>query len=254
MIRRHALAAVGTAACATPADAQVQLARRWAVLSEAAREIQIVIERPSIGSNLQQNLVQASPIKGGVLDRVALAAARAELKRAEPVAVLRSIEPLDTDLFDARADFARGSVPAMPSDLADALRQLGSTHLLLVTRHRTDAAFQILTGRVGNGRVEGVGFYVDNHTPVNAVDSNVVGRRGYLAPFAALRASVLALPEGRVVASRTVLQAEPVPAGEGAGSTHPWDTLDAAQKMRALADAIEQALQQLVPALLADLR
>lgn len=254
MQRRRCLGALGAGTVLAAAPAVAQMPRRWAVLSEAAREIQVVVERPSIGSHLQQNLVQSSPVKEGVLDRVALAAARAELLRAEPAAGLRRIEPLDTDLFDARASFERGSVPAMPADLTDALRQLGSTHLLLVTRHRTDAAFQMLTGRVGNGRIEGVGFYVDNHTPVHVVDANVSGRRGYLAPFAALRVSVIGLPEGRVLASRTLLQARPVPAGEGEHSTHPWDTLDNRQKMGALAEAIEQALQQLVPALLADLR
>lgn len=254
MDRRRWLAA-GALAGIWPAQAQLPtpMPRRWAVLSEAAREIQVVIERPPIGSNMQQNLVQSAPIKGGVLDRVALETARAELLRREPAAGMRRIEPLDTDVFDARGGFERDSVPAMPADLADALRQFGSTHLLLVTRHRAEASFPFLTGRVGIGRVEGVGFYVDNHTPVHVVDSNVSGRRGYLAPFAALRATVLSLPDGRVRASRTLLQSVPVPAGEGATSGHPWDTLDTGQKMRALADAIEQALQQLVPALLADL-
>lgn len=248
-LHRRALSACLLALVATGVAAQP--ARSFSVLSELAREVHVVVHQPTIGSNLDANRRQRMPIPERVFDRAALALAKSELQGAQAGAAVRTFVPLDTDVFDPRQSFAPGSVVALPADLKDALRQQGSSHLLLLTRHAADAAVQTRNATVGHGRLEGIGFYVDHDTPVDARGADVVGRRGFLAPFVYLRATLIDGASGRVLATRTHTRAEAYPAGEGASSTNPWDTLDAAQKVRLLSDMLQQALAEVVPAVLA---
>jgi hypothetical protein len=234
-----------------PPWAAAQAARSYSVLSELARDVHVIIQQPKIGSNLDQNRQQRMPIPERVFDRAALAQAKAELQTAQPGAAVRTFVPLEADVFDPRQSFAPGSDAGLPADLKDALRQQGSSHLLLLTRYPAEAAIQTLNAKVGSGRLEGIGFYVDHQTLIDVRGANVVGRRGFLAPFVYLRATLIDGTSGRVVATRTHTRAEAYPAGEGADSPNPWDTLDAAQKVRLLSDMLQQALADVVPAVLA---
>lgn len=233
------------------ARSQDPAARRYTVLSEIGRTLQVVVEQPQIGSKLPQNLVQQMPVPGGALDRLALSVAKLELLKAQPAATATSFQPLDTDVFDPGRSFTPGSASGMPADLADALRQQRSTHLLLLSRWRAEAAIQMLHAKVGHGQIEGLGFYIDTVTDIDHKDGDVSLRRGYLAPFAYLRASLIDAASGQVLATRTYQRAMPQLNTRGDGSTHPWDGLDNRRKVQLLAAELERALQDLVPALLA---
>lgn len=227
-------------------------ARRVSVLSELGREILVVTYQESIGTNLDANRQQRMPVPGGAYDKAALVLAKSEIVSREPQAVVKTFVPLEADVFSARQSFATGSDSGLPADLKAALQAQGSTQLLLLSRFSTDASFQMRNAKIGSGRLEGLGFYIDNATEVDRTASGVNGR-GFLGPFAYVRATLIDASSGRVIKSRVALRTNVVPASastEGS-STHPWDALDDRRKTRVISDLLADALAELVPEVLA---
>ena len=147
--------------CAGAAHAQTA-PRSYAVLSEMAREINLVAFQESIGSRLNNNHRERIEVRDGVLDKFVLTTARARLAGLAPGAGLWLIAPLDTELFPGLQNPAVGSTLKIPEDLMQAMKEQKSTHLLLFTRHRDEADFELSKGgHAGSGAIEGVGFYVD---------------------------------------------------------------------------------------------
>ena len=244
--RRQALLASVLLAAAPWATAQGSPPRHYSVLSELARELLVITFQPAVGSNLDSNLRQRMPIPGGLIDRTALTMAKAHIVAKEPVSRVSTFAPLDSDVFDSRQSFTDGSVAGMPPDLQDALRQQGSSHLLLLSRYQGDAAIQFRDGKIGSGRMEGLGFYIDNQTDVSRAGEGVSGR-GFLAPFVYIRATVIDAATGRVVRSRVYTRSTPVPASAGTESAHPWEALNSTQKVRMLTEMLDEALRAVVP-------
>lgn len=252
--RRRALLplAVMLAACSVVPTVRAQAAaapRSYGVLSELARELLVITFQPAVGSNLDANRRQRMAIPGGAIDRAALSLVKVRLAKLEPQARVSTFQPLDSDVFDNRQGFTVGSLAGVPPDLTAALRQQGSTHLLLLTRHQADAAISFDQGKIGSGRMEGLGFYIDNLTEVDRTGQ--VNGRGFLAPFVYIRATLIDVASGRVLRSRVHLRSTPVPASSGATTTNPWDALDATQKVRMLTGMLDEALDAVIPPLLA---
>lgn len=222
--------------------------RSYSVLSELARELLVVTFQPPIGSNLDANRRQMMPIPGGTIDRAALSLAKLKISKIEPGARVFTFQPLGSDVFDSRQNFAEGSNPGVPPDLQAVLRQQGSTHLLLLTRYQADASIQFERARLGSGRLEGLGFYLDNQTEVDRTGS--VNGRGFLATFVYLRATLIDATTGRVVRSQVYARGTPVPASAAATTTNPWDALDASQKVKMLTGMLDEALDTVIPSVL----
>lgn len=255
MIRRRHLVATGPLVALLPLAPQARAQgtpRRVSVLSELGREILVVTYQESIGTNLDANRQQRMPVPGGAYDKAALVLAKSEILAREPQAVVKTFVPLDADVFSARQSFSVGSDSGLPADLKAALQAQGSTQLLLLTRFSAEASFKGRNNRVGSGRLEGLGFYIDNATQVDTAGTAVNGR-GFLGPFAYLRGSLIDAASGRVIKSRVALRTNVVPASANAegASTHPWDALDDRRKTRVISDLLGDALAELVPELLA---
>lgn len=242
------LPAVWSLAPAVHAQA-VAAPRSYGVLSELARELLVITYQPAVGSNLDANRRQRMPIPNGTIDRAALSLVKVKLAALEPQARISTFQPLDSDVFDNRQGFTEGSLAGVPPDLTSALRQQGSTHLVLLTRQQADAAVSFDQGKVGSGRMEGLGFYIDNMTEVDRTGQ--VNGRGFLAPFVYIRATLIDVASGRVLRSRVHLRSTPVPASSGATTSNPWDALDSAQKVRMLTGMLDEALDAVIPPLLA---
>lgn len=222
--------------------------RSYSVLSELARELQVITFQPPIGTNLDANRRQQMPIPGGAIDRAALSMTKLKLNKVEPAAKVFTFQPLDSDVFDNRQNFAEGSNAGVPPDLLAALRQQGSSHLLLLTRYQADATVQFDHAKIGSGRMEGLGFYLDNQTEV--IRTGSVNGRGFLATFVYLRATLIDAANGRVVRSKVYTRGTPVPASAAATTSNPWDALDANQKVKMLTGMLDEALDSVIPQVL----
>ena len=238
------LALMGAAAAvAQPAP------RSYAVISEIARELSVVGFQESTGTRLDPNLRQKIKVPEGALDKVALATAQLAVKTAAPAATVWLIAPADTDFFDGLQNATVGDTVRMPDDLATALKENRSTHLLLFTRHRASAQFRFTNMRDGEGPLQGLGLYVDRSLKVHDPDIRQSGV-GYLAPFAHFRATLIDAGTARIVGTETV-RASQVFAASQASSGNPWEALSAAQKMTALSNIIQAEVKRVVPLLVA---
>lgn len=223
-------------------------APKTAVLSLFGTELQVVTRRMATGSNLVRNDMQALPIAGGVFDRAALTVAEQLLQKLQQPApvLLTSTSP---SLHSQQGRFFDGTLVKLPEAFVKAAREEGATQLVLLTRHRGEAQFRTRDGWVGQGPVEGPGYYIDTVELVKSWQ-DMEARTGYLAAYAYIRMTLVELATMRVVrenrlqGNRIVLQAT------GDGSIGPWGALSAEQKVTLLNDVVAQELERELPLLL----
>ncbi|MDP2004201.1 MAG: hypothetical protein Q8K45_00855 [Rubrivivax sp.] len=224
--------------------------RAYAVVSEVAREVSVVIYQESTGSLIGNNMRQRIAVPEDALDKVVLVGARQALQKAEPGARIWLIAPTDTELFEGLQNATEGERVAIPADLAAALRQNGSTHLLLFTRYRSDAQLRGYKTMFGSGRLEGLGFYVDRHTP-GYIPETGDHIKGFLAPYTYFRATLIDAATAKVLHTRTIAKGVAVSSSETTAGKHAWDVWTPAQKMTSLRDMLMAEVAQVVAELAA---
>ena len=247
LCRRVLLAALLGAAL--PSFAQ-EAKRSFAVLSEMAHDIRVVVSRPETGTRLGSNLEDRLAIKDGALDKVTLVTARSALQGAAAGAPVWLISPLDTDLFDSRQNYIEGSTVPIPEDLSQGIKAKGSTHLLLFTRFKAEATLHARSADLGTGQLEGVGFFVDRQARMSN-RTTLVDSVGFIAPYTYIRATLIELPSGKVLKSRRITQSTVLAAERAEQGGDPWNVLTGSQKVKIIADMIVTEVNAAVPALLA---
>ncbi len=227
-------------------------ARAYAVISEVARQVSVVSFQEATGSRLTGNIRSRIDVPDGALDKVFLISAQKALNQTAPAAAIWLLAPADSD-FLGFIQVSTGDRVKIPDDLMEALRERKSTHLLIFTRHRDEAALSFVDGSDGSGPLEGLGYYVDHFTSVRMNESNDRSVAiGYLASFAHFRATLVEVASSRVVSSLTTRANLVTPtASVKSGSSHPWDALSPTQKMTQLRDLVIKEVDRMVPALTA---
>jgi hypothetical protein len=236
---------------ALPTASQAQGTRSFAVVSEMARDVNVIIYQPAIGSRLTNNVVSRIPIAQGMLDKFVLNNTRAALAKEAPGERVFLVSPLDSDLFGSLQSVTEGSSIKIPADVADAFKSQGSTHLVVFSRHRTEGLVQFDNGRESAGSLEGLGFYVDRLTNVTNRSQGQSGR-GYIAPYLHARATLVELPSGKVLRTVEIQEASPYTNTRAdAQSNDAWDSLSSSDKVRVLLELMDRHIAKSVKALLA---
>lgn len=234
-----------------PAGVQAQEKRSYAVLSLAADKMTIVIPRGTTGGYTDRNLRNAYPMPDDSMDIAAVQAAEVAIKRVDPTAAVELYATREPKMFAAleeAGDSAADSAPVLLNSLGQVLAQTKATHLLLISKGRTGADFQLKSSTIGVGKISGIGFYVDES--VRLVDTNTQERRrGYVAPFAALKVQLIDLKDRKTIKDVSVDASDLYSGSLSAKSA--WDTLSPADKTRALQSVIEEATQEGVGRVLA---
>lgn len=238
---------VAISAGAQPANSSA--VRAYAVVSEVGQQLQVVGFKEQIGSRLDSNLRNRIDTPGGSLDKGALLAAQKALKRAVPGSPVYLVAPLDAELFPGAGNPVVGQTLQIPADLADVLKQQGSTRLLLISRRSADAAFQAQNNKLGKGRIDGLGFYVDRTAEMLNL-GNGESAAGFLATYVYINLSLLDTRDGRVLATQQVSDSRLDIARLAGESGHPWDSVSNADKMGNLLMLLQVAVEQTVPLLL----
>lgn len=248
-------AIVAAALLAVVADLFAQPAgglRNYAIFSQSARRANVVVFQESTGTKLEANRVVRIPMPDGVLDKVVLLSARKALGRIAAGHKAWSIAPLEEDLFASLQKPAVGTTIDISPDLLKALLDQGSTHLLLFTAHRDDAKFQFDNMQSGNGKLEGPGFYVDRYSPVRLQTATAFETaNGYLGVYVYLRATLIGLPKGEVLATQADTATRPTRASADETSRHPWEAIDNAEKIAMLRRMLESEVERLTAAVVA---
>jgi hypothetical protein len=241
--RRTALALL---LCLAGGSAFAQSTPRFAVISDVGDTLTVIHQGTSVGSNLDRNDRQKLKVKDSPLDNTALGAARQ--------ALLARYTGVPVSLFavsEADAPFFNGERFTPPADLAAELAKDGVTHVVVLTKLRTDTAMKTADGTVlGTGRVEGLGFYIDHDTHMVSARTGRHGD-GYIAAFVSVKASLVDLKQAKVLSSEPVRLSDMVLAvGSDGQAKSAWQALSAQQKLQALQALLIEGVGRAVPATL----
>lgn len=232
--------------------------RKYGILSLVGDSISTVTYVPEIGSRTDINDKQVYSLGENTLfDEAAIRATSAAVQEIQPAA--GRFLMLSTDAGLHQKQNAMFDDPASNQADRDFLKSLwkdkGLTHLILVTKYRADTELKFMNESGGTGKIEGLGFYMDNRVEVvshNDKKDQHHSNRGVLMPFAYIKlrlinADTLAVEnEVRLKQSQMVTYAQD--ADERAVRT--WDALTAKQKTDYLDHLLREAVSEGVPRLL----
>ena len=223
--------------------------RTYAVISLIGDKISVVGHRATVGSNMDRNRQGAMQVQGRALDDMAVLAASDAIGRLDPRAslvMLASNDPAVYELQDQLFEPQQQSRALLASAIRDPIQSQHATHLILIRKHRADAAMRMQTQYVGSGKIEGVGFYVDPTLPTRNLETNELGV-GFLASFAYIKVALVDAKTMVVLREQTVEESATMLTGK---SLNPLDALTPGQKTAALRSMIVKATADGVKAVL----
>ena len=221
------------------------------MLSLIGDKMEVVVPVAPTGSSIDRNQRFTIPDTTGTLDSLASRLALRAIDQAQRGARAVAIGLPPSSLHDHPEKLLDPDPIALPGAVVDALVAAKVSHLLLLTKRRDEARAPFLNELQGIGRVQGLGFYVDPHYNVIRGDTREQVR-GYIAPYAYLRVSLVDVASGKVVAQQPVAKMTTVPLSTAPNVNSPWDVLSPAQKLRALEDILSSELTLAVAKVLAN--
>jgi len=251
--RRVLLNAAVACALGLPALASMaaEAAPHYAVISLIGDKLNVVVFEPSTGSNIHRNAKQAVPVAGRVFDGAALQAVQDGIKQLQPQSGISLYGNSDPALIKSIDEFMPNGKLKLPQMFMDVFAQDRITHLILVTRRTSEAKLKLLSGDVGDGRLEGVGYYVDPYQKlvnVNTGNSAI----GLMAAYSYLRLSLIDLKTGEAVAGRPVENSRSFSASDrDVKSSHVWDSISAERKIEEVTQLIERSIAEALPKVIA---
>ncbi len=252
--RRRLVQAVGAAAVATgfgggAAQAQAQAARRYGVVSLVGDRLTIVYAGLVTGTQLDPNRQRVLADAKGSMDQIALSAVGRALEAGgRASAALLGVPP--SPLHEQAERVIDGNSVSLPGSLVDALEQSRATHLVLLTKHRAEASIPLLDSHVGQGKLRGLGYYIDTRTNIRMVESGATGT-GLLAPYVYLKLTLADARTGALLNQRLCAAARAYAVAASATAVDPWDVLSNADKIDRLSRLLESELAREIPLLIA---
>jgi hypothetical protein len=232
--------------------------RKYGILSLTGDAFSVVTYVPETGSRLDTNDKQRYSLAGNtVFDEAAIRAASAALQQAQPQAERFLMLTTDAELHKTQNTMFDdpGANQANRDYLKTLWKDKGVTHVILVSSYRADAELKYSNESGGTGKIEGLGFYMDNRVEITShsvKDDQHQDTQGVLMPFAyvklrLLNADTLGVErEVRLRKSQLVTYAQN--AGERAVRT--WGALSAKDKVDYLDRLLREAVTEGVPRLL----
>lgn len=222
--------------------------RTYAILSLLGDRMTLVVHVPTAGTNMGSERRSVITLTTPVLDHATILAAESGVKSVLPGAQPVLLVVRDPAIYEAQSSVSDPDVSAaslMPT-LAPILAGAHVTHALVFTKVRHEAQIALRHSVTGSGRLEGLGFYVDNN---RALEMPETGERfaGMVAPYAYFRISLVEVASGRVIAERPVYGATAIAAHS---AVSPWEELTPEQKVDALRSLLKREIAKAVPPLL----
>lgn len=230
---------------AQPGDGKI------AIVSRVGDALSVVItQERAAGSHLDPRRTDTIPSNGPALDHLAMGVAQDTVAQVLPRAtvLLLAVPPAgsawDPDRLlaaDGRVNWGDGVQPA--------LQKAGISHVLVLAKHRSAARLMFQEGSLGNGTLQGLGFYVDLQTRTRRADTGARGT-GYIAPFAYLRLVLVEVDSARVVREAELTESMALSAADSPSGDDPWGMLKPEAKVALLRDVMSQGMKRVMPTLL----
>ena len=225
----------------------------YAVMSLVGDNISTEVFTRVIASRTEGNLKKMLPIESAVFDQAAVQAANGVVKRQKPGVKTVLMVSADKELHLQQNGMFE-TVEANKANreyLQNLLKNRGASRLILITKYKYDAEFQVANEHIGSGKIEGLGFYIDNETKL-LNNSNFVSANGYVAAYAYAKVRLIDAATLNVL-KEVVVKRSDVNANYNAPTADamPWDALTSAQKITWLQDVLGGAMDEAIPKLLA---
>lgn len=223
-----------------------------AFLSLAGDSITTQFFMRSTGSKMDGNRKMLMPIDNPVFDMEAIQSANKAFKQLRPGVKTTLLVTADKGLFQAQNDLFE-DVEANKDNrtyLSSLLSNRAITQLILITKNRAYAEFKVENGLVGSGRLEGLGFYMDNETRLMNSRSLVTGS-GFVASFVYLKVRLIDAQTLTVLKEVNVKESD-LNVNYQITQVHQvaWDATTSEQKVRRLNEVLAGAMGDAIPALL----
>jgi hypothetical protein len=229
--------------------------RSYAVLSLAGDTVTTMTFVRETGTRINPNSKDVYALNNSMFDETAIRSASAAIQKAEPGTAPFLMLSLDGELH--KAQNAMFDAPAGQQENRAYLKSLWKdhpvSHLILVSKFLAETEVKYQQTTEGSGKVEGLGFYMDNRADVVVHnDKQNYESHGILMPFAYLKlrlvdADTLAVL-GEVTEKASEIVAYPP---EVDRDVRTWGTLTAKQKVDYLDRLVDRAVKHAIPKLLA---
>lgn len=225
--------------------------RTYAILSLIGDKISVVGHESTTGSNKDQNRHDTMTLSDRVLDNTAVVAVDNAIKRLDARATTVSLASSDPKLYELQDKLfePQDQSLALLEAVKIMLQNQNATHLVLITKHRSDAKLRLAHEYRGSGKIEGVGFYLDATLPTRRSDTYARGA-GFLAPFAYIKVMLVDANTMAVIRERNTDESTTLSTARAEGSLRPVDVLTGAQKVAVLQEMIAKAITRAMPDLL----
>jgi len=237
------LIATGAAVAQTP--------RSYAVLSLVGDKLTMVSPRMTTGSHADRNLRNEIATSDDGLDALAVQAAAQALRQLQPGATPALFTSRDANLFAMQEALVESD--DLPAEFGQSLKSLlssaNATHFVLITKYRAETQMRLHGSAVGNGRLSGLGFYVDRHMGLQNVETGV-RTTGFFSPYVYMRMTLIDAATLQPVRRWTARATQVISSRPGAIESA-WTQYAAAQKTQLLSELLQRSVSEGVEALLA---
>ena len=242
--------ALFTPVAAHAADAAVP---NIAVMSLIGDNITTEAFARTTGSKVEGNRKVLMPIENPVFDQEAIQAANSALKLQRPgVQTVLMITP-DKGLYQAQnAMFESADANKDNRDyLKSLLKNRGVTQLVLITKHRADAEFKVDNGHVGSGKIEGLGFYMDNEARLRSSRTLASGT-GFVAAYVYAKVRLVDAETLTVLKEVNVRESDLNPNFNVTSvQLLAWNAITSQQKITRLSEVLADSMKEAIPKLMA---
>lgn len=231
--------------------------RKYGILSLVGDSISTVTYVPEIGSRLDTNDKLVYSLGDNTLfDEAAIRTASAALQQIAPDAGRFLMLSTDAELHNVQNGmFDNPEANQVNREFLKSLwKGKDLTHLILITKYRTEAELKFMNESLGTGKIEGLGFYMDNRVELTSHDGKKnthESSKGVLMPFAYIKLRLINPETLEVEREVRLKQSEMVTYAQGTDqAVRTWQALTAKEKTQYLDHLLREAVTEGVPRLL----
>ena len=230
--------------------------RTYAILSLAGDAITAATWVNGTGTKMDATDYQIFPMNNTTFDEAAIRAASAAVQQVQPGATPFLMLSTDPELHQAQN--AMFDHPERNQANRDYLKSLWKdhpvSHLILITKYRATPEMKFMQQSEGTGKVEGLGFYMNNEVTVTSyTEKNNQTSQGVLMPYAYLKLRLIDTSTMQVVREVNRKESELVTYDiEEERAVRTWEALTPKQKVSYLDGLVRRAVTASVPKLLSN--
>lgn len=228
--------------CAQSAQAADHL--RYAVVSLVGDQLTVAVRQLATGTRLNRTENSVLPVPGQGLDDEVLEEVDKLLPTLVPGAEVSLLGLSSAEAYRAPTD----KLLQLPA-LQKALQAERPDRIVLIRKLRSDARLQLSDGNVGNGNLEGLGFYIDSTL---RLEQEGAGRtdKGFISPYVYIQLTLLGGHDLREIETVPVTASRAFAASAGPTGLA-WDALSNEEKVATLRTMLHEAVRTKLPKLLA---